>query len=142
MRAFQVQAQAETDKRVAEDADVLRYLNETRQENAEAEAQAAFLRAQKEREATGIEWAKRQDEKLNERFRERASFDRTRLEEEREQKEKDEEPVRRARALARSSQLEAFHAENTKTAYAIAQLLVDTVIEVISSLGSGNQRGI
>lgn len=142
MRAFQVQAQAETDKRVAEDADVLRYLNETRQENAEAEAQAAFLRAQKEREATGIEWAKRQDEKLNERFRERASFDRARLEEERAQKEKDEEPLRRARALARSSQLEAFHAENTKTAYAIAQLLVDTVIEVVSSLGSGNQRGI
>jgi len=142
MRAFQVQAQAETDRRVAEDADVLRYLHETKQENAEAEAQAAFVRAQKEREANGIEWAKRQEDKLNERFRERAAHDRARLEEERSQKEKDDEPLRKARLLARSSQQEAFHAENAKTAYATAQLLVDAAIEVISGLGSGNQRGI
>jgi hypothetical protein len=142
MRAFQSKAQAETDRRVAEDADVLRYLHETRQENAEAEAQAAFVRAQKEREANGIAWAKRQDEKLNERFRERAAHDRAHLEEERAQKEKDDEPLRKARLLARNSQQEAFHAENEKTAYATAQLLLDVAIEVISGLGSGNERGI
>lgn len=134
MNSFQEKAAAAVEGRAAQDAEIVRLVEEARIQRTEAEATAARKFAKQERVTAGIEWAKRQEEKLDARFQERVNRDRVRLEQERTLRLEEEAPAREARMKARAEIEANRRTANIEIVKDTIELLMDVALDVADKL--------